>query len=53
MYLKRIPRSMRAAFGPYTSDELYPMPEKKTTPLWVLWLRRFFGGNNDEHERHT
>lgn len=41
----RYPRTLQQAYGWKTSLRVEPMPQKKTTPQWVLWLRRFFGGN--------
>lgn len=45
MYTRRLPRTMQAAFGPFTDHVLHPMPEKKTTPRLVVWLQRLLGVN--------
>jgi hypothetical protein len=45
MYTRRLPRTMQAAFGPFTDNVLHPMPAKKTTPVLVRWLQRILGVN--------
>ena len=45
MYTRRYPRTMQQAFGPFTDSVLHEMPEKKTTPLLVVWLQRLLGVN--------
>lgn len=45
MQTRRFVRTMDEAFGPYTSDELLPMPEKKTTPRWVRFFQKLLGVN--------
>lgn len=45
MWTRRHPRTMAEAFGPYTSYDLHPMPQKKTTPRLVQWFQRLLGVN--------
>jgi hypothetical protein len=39
----RFPRTMKEAFGPYTDDRLWPMPEKRE-PRWFEKVLRWFCG---------
>ena len=38
MNARRHPRTMREAFGPYTSDELHPMRDNRKTPAHEVVL---------------
>lgn len=43
MYTKRYPRTMQQAFGPFTNNVLYPMPDPQITPWWIRVLQNLFG----------